>query len=52
MWFVMNVYTISIFTKETPDSLFNSIDLAFVDDIKDIQGAPECLVISAMIEKK
>jgi len=41
----MNVYTVSIFTKATPDSLLDSIDMAFVSDVREIEGAPECLVI-------
>ena len=52
MTFVMNVYTVSIFTKETPDSLLNSIDLAFVSDVQLIEGAPECIVIMSKIENK
>jgi hypothetical protein len=45
MTLVMNVYTVSIFTKATPDSLLDSIDMAFVSDVREIEGAPECLVI-------
>ena len=52
MTLVMNVYTLSIFTKETPDSLLNSVDMAFMSDIKNIEGAPECLVINSKIENK
>jgi len=33
MTFIMNIHTASIFTKETPDSLLNSIDNAFITDI-------------------
>lgn len=52
MVFVMNVYTVSIFAKETPDSLVDSIDMAFVSDIQMIEGAPECVVIKSKIETK
>ena len=52
MTLVMNVYTVSIFTKATPDSLLDSIDLAFVTDVSQIEGAPECLVISSKPENK
>lgn len=52
MTFVMNVYTVSIFTKDTPDSLLDSIDLAFVSDVRFIEGAPECVVIQSKIENK
>lgn len=52
MTFVMNVYTVTIFTKETPDSLLNSIDMAFVSDIEEIEGAPECIVLTSKVENK
>ena len=52
MTFIMNVYTVSIFTKDTPDSLLNSIDMAFVSDIAFIEGAPECVDIKSKIEGK
>ena len=52
MTLVMNVYTVSLFTKDTPDSLLNSIDMTFVSDIREIEGAPECLVITSKVEKK
>ena len=52
MTLVMNVYTMSLFTKDTPESLLNSIEMAFVSDIKEIEGAPKCLVITSKIEDK
>jgi len=52
MTFVMNIHTVSIFTKETPDSLLNSIDNAFITDLQEIEGAPECIAIISESEKK
>jgi len=52
MTIVMNVYTLSIFATDKPDSLINSIDSVFISDIKEIEGAPECLDILSDKEHK